>query len=213
MGALREEGGFTFSEVLVAATMTIVVLLALYSIFDMSVRVFSFGNDRVEAAENARIGLARMEREIMAAYPYDKANGQDHLLWSPGYPASGTIPPSDRISFGNDLDGDRRIECPPPPAPSSACETITYDVYRPGGSTTDALGRARSSAGVRQPVAGYVEDVDGDGEALTFEYLDRLGSPATSEGEVAMVRIELEIAVNGRAQTLATLVALRNRMR
>ena len=205
MGALREEGGFTFSEVLVAATMTIVVLLALYSIFDTSVRVFGFGNDRVEAAENARIGLAKMEREIRAAYPYDKANGQDHLLWRPGYPAAGAIPPSDRISFGNDLDGDRRIECPPPPAPSSACETITYDVYRPGGATTDALGRARSSAGVRQPVAGYVE-------ALTFEYLDRLGSPAASEAEVAMVRIELEVEVNGRAQRLATLVALRNRM-
>ena len=211
--AVREEGGFTLPEVLVAATMMIVVLFALYSIFDMSVRVFGFGNDRVEAAENARLGLERMEREIRAAYPYDKANGQDHLLWSPGYPATGAIPPSDRISFGNDLDGNRKIECPQPPAPSSACETITYDVYRPGGATTDALGRARSSTGIRQPVAGYVEDVDGDGEALTFEYLDRFGNPATGEAEVAMVRIELEIEVNGRAQTLATQVALRNRMR
>jgi hypothetical protein len=60
-------------------------------------------------------------------------------------------------------------------------------------------------------VAGYVED--GDGEALTFEYLDRFGTPATNEAEVAMVRIELEIGVNGRAQTLDTQVALRNRMR
>ena len=213
MGVLREEGGFTLPEVLVAATMMVMVLFALYSIFDMSIRVFDFGNDKVEAAENARVGLERMEREIRAAYPYDKANGQDHLLWSPGDPATGAIPPSDRISFGNDLDGDRRIECPPPPAPSSACETITYDVYRPGGAATDALGRARASAGVRQPVAGYVEDVDGDGEALTFEYLDRFGTPATNEAEVTMVRIELEIGVNGRAQTLATQVALRNRMR
>jgi hypothetical protein len=90
------------------------------------------------------------------------------------------------------------------------CETITYDVYRPSGSATDALGRVRSRSGIRQPVAGYVEDVDG--EALTFAYLDRLGGPAASEAEVALVRIELEIKVNGRAQTLSTLVALRNRM-
>jgi prepilin-type N-terminal cleavage/methylation domain-containing protein len=209
---LREESGFTLPEVLVATTLMVVVLFALYSIFDMSMRVFSFGSDKTEAVENARLGLERMEREIRAAYPYDKANGQDHLFWNPGYPATGAIPPSDRISFGNDLDGNRKIECPPPPAPFSACETITYDVYRPSGSATDALGRAKSSGGVRQPVAGYVEDVDGDGEALTFEYMDRFGDPATSESEVALVRIELEIRINDRAQTLATQVALRNRM-
>jgi prepilin-type N-terminal cleavage/methylation domain-containing protein len=208
---LREQGGFTLPEVLVAMTLMVVVLFALYAIFDMSLRVFAFGNDKVEAVENARLGLEKMEREIRAAYPYDRAAGQDHLFWSPGYPVTGAIPPSDRISFGNDLDGNRRIECPPPPAPSSACETITYDVYRSGG--TGALGRARSSSGVRQPVAGYVEDVDGDGEPLTFEYLDRFGYPAASEADVAMVRIELETRVNGRAQTLATHVALRNRMR
>lgn len=210
---MRDEGGFTLPEVLVAMTLMVVVLFALYAIFDMSIRVFGFGNDKVEAVENARLGLEKMEREIRAAYPYDKPAGQDHLFWSPGYPATGAIPPSDRVSFGNDLDGNRRIECPPPPAPSSACETITYDVYRSGGGTTDALGRARSSIGVRQPVAGYVEDVDGDGEPLTFEYLDRFGDPAASEADVAMVRIELETRVNGRTQTLATQVALRNRMR
>jgi type II secretory pathway component PulJ len=206
---LKKEGGFTLPEVLVTTTMMVVVLFALYSIFDMSIRVFSFGNDKVEATENARLGLERMEREIRAAYPYYKAGGQDHLFWSPGYPATGAIPPPDRISFGNDLDGNRKIECPPPPSP---CETITYDVYRPSGGATYALGRVRSSSGIRQPVAGYVEDVDGDGEALTFGYLDRFGDPATSEAEVALVRIELEIKVNGRAQSLATRVALRNRM-
>jgi prepilin-type N-terminal cleavage/methylation domain-containing protein len=209
---LREERGFTLPEMLVTIMVMIVVLFALYSIFDMSIRVFSFGNDKVEAVENARLGLEKMAREVRAAYPYDKVAGQGHMLWSPGYPATGAIPPSGRISFGNDLDGNRKIECPPPPSPSSACEIITYDVYRPGGSTTDALGRARSSGGVRQPVAGYVRDIDGDGEALTFDYLDRFGDPTTSEAEVAMVRIELEVGVNGRAQTLSTQVALRNRM-
>jgi hypothetical protein len=60
-------------------------------------------------------------------------------------------------------------------------------------------------------VVGYVGDVDGDGEALTFDYLDRFGNPATSEAEVAVVRVELEINVNDRTQTLTTQVALRNR--
>ncbi len=49
----------------------IVVLSALYSVFDMSLRVFSFGNDKVEAVESARVGMEKMEREIRAAYPVD----------------------------------------------------------------------------------------------------------------------------------------------
>jgi len=50
----------------------IVVLFALYSIFDMGIRVFSFGNDKIEATEQARLGMEKMTREIRAAYPVDK---------------------------------------------------------------------------------------------------------------------------------------------
>jgi prepilin-type N-terminal cleavage/methylation domain-containing protein len=123
---LREEGGFTLPEVLVAMTLMVVVFFALYAIFDMSIRVFSFGNDKVEAVENARLGLEKMEREIRAAYPYDKPAGRDYLLWSPGYPATGEIPPSDRISIGNDLDGNRKIECPPPRPLRARSSPTTY---------------------------------------------------------------------------------------
>ena len=45
----KEESGFTLPEVLVAMVMMLTVMFALYSIFDMSLRVFSFGNDKVEA--------------------------------------------------------------------------------------------------------------------------------------------------------------------
>jgi prepilin-type N-terminal cleavage/methylation domain-containing protein len=44
---LREEGGFTLSEMMVVTMMLTIVLFALYGIFDMSIRVFSFGNDKV----------------------------------------------------------------------------------------------------------------------------------------------------------------------
>src|SRR5215218_5451234 len=60
---LRDEGGFTLPELLVTMVMMIVVLFALYSIFDMSIRVFSFGNDKTEAVENARLGMEKMARE------------------------------------------------------------------------------------------------------------------------------------------------------
>ena len=48
---VREEGGFTLTEMMVTIVIMIVVLFALYSIFDMSIRVFSFGNDKIEAME------------------------------------------------------------------------------------------------------------------------------------------------------------------
>ncbi|HSK99337.1 MAG TPA: prepilin-type N-terminal cleavage/methylation domain-containing protein [Rubrobacteraceae bacterium] len=208
---LREERGFTLAEVMVAMTMMVVVLFALHAVFDATVRIFDLGGDRLEAVESARLGLEKMQREIRAAYPYDAASGYDHLLWTAGATTTGAIPPPDRITFGNDLNGSGKVDCPPSPAPASACEVITYGVYRPSGGSTYALGRARSRGGSLQAVVGNVADVDGDGEALSFEYLDAAGSPAASEPQVSAVRIELEIEVEGRGQTLATKVYLRNR--
>lgn len=93
---LRGQEGFTLAEVLVAMVMMLTVMFALYSIFDMSLRVFSFGNDKVEAVENARIGLERMEREIRAAYPQEDGE----LL---------TVYEDEAIAFGNDTNGDREV--------------------------------------------------------------------------------------------------------
>ena len=72
---LGREDGFTLPEALVAMVMTAAVLLALYAVFDASVRVFGAARGNAEAAQAARLGLARMEREIRAAYPRDRAGG------------------------------------------------------------------------------------------------------------------------------------------
>jgi len=63
------------------------------------------------------------------------------------------------------------------------------------------------------------KDVDGDGRALTFEYLDTNGDPLVGgdEVDIALVRIELEISIKKTGggepadQTFTTAVALRNR--
>lgn len=192
---LRDESGFTLVEVLVAMMMMILVMFALYSIFDMSLRVFSFGNDKTEATQNARLGLERMEREIRAAYPYNKPGGQDHLFWDPAYPATAAIPPPDRITFGNDLNGNRVVD---------PGEVITY---RQGADPTTLI---RQKGGGSEPVVEYVD-------GLTFEYLDRQGVQVTSEENVYMVRIRLDVGVDRglggpTTQTLNTDVALRNRV-
>ena len=53
----KEAKGFTLVEVLVAATMMFAMLFALYAIFDVSVRAFGYGGDRLEAIGNARLAL------------------------------------------------------------------------------------------------------------------------------------------------------------
>jgi type II secretory pathway component PulJ len=86
----KEAKGFTLVEVLVAATMMFGVLFALYAIFDVSVRAFGYGGDRLETLGNARLALGRMEREIRAAYPYDLTSNppKRYLFLNPTDPRS-----------------------------------------------------------------------------------------------------------------------------
>lgn len=188
---IREEGGFTLVEVMVTMLLMLVVMFALYSIFDMSLRVFGFGNDKTEATENARLGLERMEREIRAAYPYNKvASPADEKLFAT-WTAS-------QITFGNDLNGSRAVD---------SNETITY---RRGADPTTLI---RESNAASEPVVEYVD-------GLTFEYLNRSGatvpSGAANEKNIYVVRISLTTKVDRSladptTQTLSTDVALRNR--
>ena len=189
---LREEGGFTLPEMLVTMMIMIMVLFALYNVFDMSIRVFSFGNDKVEAVENARLGLEKMERELRDAYPYNKAGGNTTLF--PSFT-------SNSITFGNDTNGDRRI--------TASDEEITY---RLSGNAPHSLLRANPSGDPSpDPVVEFVK-----ANGLTFQYLDRNGNAATTESQITRVRVKLEVEIDRgsfgkRTQTLTTDVALRNR--
>lgn len=132
----REEGGFTLVEVLVTMMMMILVMFALYSIFDMSIRVFSFGNDKVEATENARIGLSKMEREIRAAYPFDRTTTPPKLLDA----STG----ANQIAFFLDLNGNHVAD---------ADEKIVYQL------SSGTLTRTKGS-GLPQPAVEYVSGLE-----------------------------------------------------
>ena len=187
----------------------IIVMFALYSIFDMSIRVFSFGNDKVEATENARIGLAKMEREIRAAYPYDKVAGSEDgekLL---------AIRESDEIKFGNDFlnGGNRKIDvCSVSGTP---CEEIRYEVYQTAEGSY-ALGRVNSDSDTLQPVIGFVDYKNSTDTGVGFSYLKWDGATdsfvsASTENEIELVCIAIRVKVDETIQTLSTDVDLRNR--
>ena len=193
---LAEEDGFTLPEALVVLVMTAGVLFALYALFDAGVRVFGAGRNRAEAVQAARLGLARMEREICAAYPQARTDGDTRVLTDLG---------EDRLAFGNDLNGNRRT-VDPPTGLAEAGEGISY--------TLDPNGAPLRNGRLLVESAG---DVDGDGRALTFEYLGAYGNPAGDEGDVSLVRVELEVSVDGKTgrepveRVIRTGVALRNR--
>ncbi len=218
MRVLTQEGGFTLSEVLVTMMVMLLVMFALYNIFDMSIRVFMFGNDKIEAVENARLGLERMEREIRAAHPYIKVDDlttNDHLFFSTSSPGTGAMPSSSQITFGNDLDspGNGRIDCP---NSAGRCEYITYKLASTADSAracSDATApctlrrvNTNNSANSGDPVADFVQP-----GGLTFTYFASDGTPPKSEAEITRVLVRLQIDVDGRNQSLTTNINLRNR--
>lgn len=208
-----DESGFTLPETLVTIMIMIVVLFALYSIFDMSIRVFTYGNAKTEAVENARLGIEKMEREIRAAYPVDRAVDTSRYLF---FSANGTtssppkaMPTATQITFGNDLDGDGKVTCP---NTANKCEYITY---RQDGDTLVRV-NAADSAGTGDPVVEFIAP-----NGLTFTYLKSDGSALTtselgSPGNmklIAAVRMRLDVTTGGTqpgTQTLTTEVELRN---
>jgi prepilin-type N-terminal cleavage/methylation domain-containing protein len=234
---LVDESGFTLTEVLVTMMMMLIVLFALYSLFDMTLRIYSIGNDKTEAVENARLGLGKMKREIQAAYPYDvtddstnsantAAIANDYLFWDPANSAAAAMPSATSITFGNDLNGNYKIR------DDTASEQITYyarSTANPANPCDTAAAAPCTlyrtvGSGNAQSVVEYLR-FDDRGTASTsddipgvkFEYLDASGNATTDQAAIRTVRISIAVAVDRGieeqpvTQVLTTDLALRNR--
>ena len=202
-GRLSDESGFSLAEMMMTVMVMIVVLFALYNVFDMSLRVFSFGNNKVEAVENARLGLERIERELRGAYPYDKGNATSNtqLFDSVSSPTT--------LTFANDLSPEDRVI-------NAATEKITYTLTGTtlrrsvGGGTAEAV--IESVRLADDPATPVVE-------GSRMEYLKKSGANLVAtnvESEVEVVRITVDVEVDpgvrdAATQTLTTDVDLRNR--
>ena len=197
---MKEERGFSLPEMMVTIVIMMIVFFALYSVFDMSVRIFMFGSNKVEAVESARLGLERMEREIRAAYPV----GTDgHLFFSANLTTSN---PPQAMPAANQI---------------TPCEYITYKLtddlagsIAPCNVSPCDLRRVNTanSTGPGDPVVDNAVFPGG----LDFTYLKSDGTTAITEGEIARVRVSLEIMVDPGTQTaarqrLTTEIDLRNR--
>jgi prepilin-type N-terminal cleavage/methylation domain-containing protein len=221
---LKDERGFTLTEILVTTIIMVIVLSALSSIFDMSIKVFTFGNNKVEAVESARVGVEKMEREIRQAYRFNHnaSPPQDYLFFSPASPTTAlTLPAPDadgrvvvnELTFGNDLPGvpgagNGIIQC------GSPCEYITYKLTNSAGTAACTAAPCTLWRVGPPNAAPVVENVALNG--LSFTLLKSDGTTPADESQIGMVLIKLDVVVDrgidadGR-QELTTVVDLRNR--
>jgi competence protein ComGC len=215
---VKDERGFTLSEMLITTMIMIVAFFAIFSIFDMSLKVFSFANNKVEAVASARVGMEKMEREIRQAYRYNHSASpsQDHLFFTTASPTIAlTVPPTTRqdLTFGNELGaGNGQIMCGTP------CEYITYKLTDTAGNSPCNVApctlrrvNTSNSALTGDPV---VENVAANG--LSFTFLTSNGGTPANESQIGMVLVKLTVTVNrgignSGTQTLTTAIDLRNR--
>ena len=203
---LRDERGFTLAEVAVTTTIMVIVLIALHSMFEMSLKVYSYGNNKVEAMETSRVALEKMEREIRQASAYNMPSDM-HLF---------DQHTANVIRFGNDLNGSGAIECP---NSSGQCEKIGYQL------NNGTLGRDSTSTGATNTL-GNLRPVAENVQSLTFTYYNKSGAVVAPGGTEATdpaaatyidrVQVSLVVSVDqgiGKpgTQTLTSVVDLRNR--
>ncbi len=60
----RREGGFTLAEVLIASTVSMIVLVGLYLLYDVNQATLIRGEQQTDLQQNARIGMDRIVREL-----------------------------------------------------------------------------------------------------------------------------------------------------
>jgi hypothetical protein len=165
--------------------MMLTVMFALYSIFDMSLRVFSYGNNKTEAVENARLGLEKMEREIRAAQNDDLVLDE----WT-----------KDTISFKH-----KGTEGP---------KQITYSVYpRKDDYALGRKISDDNNEAVVEYVDYQGTDDPGLNFEYLNKNMGNVNAISGSESQIAIVRMTLEVkppGENSGSQTLTTSVHLRN---
>lgn len=187
----RREGGFTLAEVLIASTVSMIVLIGLYLLYDVNQATLIRGEQQTDLQQNARIGMDRIVRELRLV-------GSD---------------PSGTLSGGPTIPGATTNCAGAPPAPPQAIEIAeatcvrfyadvdsvalaTERVEYSYNAATQRLRRqvwtAAGTAGA-QPLAERVT-------ALTIAYYDAAGNlfptpvPAGSLGSIRRISVIITTA-------------------
>ncbi len=146
---LQDPTGFTILEVLVAMSMFLIVLYAVYTVYDVGEANYQKSSRRWDVQSQARVALERMGREIRMAGYASPTKVTDPVV----------IATNDTISIHADVDG-------------TGATYITYSRRDCSGNIGNALYR-RVSTSVFCGGDAFIDDVT----SLTFTYYEMSNVP------------------------------------
>jgi len=174
--------GFTLIELMIAMVVGLVLLAAVYSVFNLQNKELNKQEQIAVMQDSARMAMDMMSRDIMmAGYGPSTMARCTGTTTATNTPCLGiTAANANSISFTMDgvngtADGDY----------NDANENITYDLYTSSG--VPVLGRKSTTSASKQPA---VENVS----ALAFTYLPATGTtPTTNLADIRRVQISITI--------------------
>ncbi len=189
--ALRSQGGYTMTEMLVTAAVIGIVMAGLFSLIQTGSQMWIVGGNRSEAQQSARLVLHRMAEEVRTA-------GWDPTKAS-AFPAIQALtPPQTGFIISNDWSGDGAIQNNVIIAVNGVNhgEQVTYDVV------SNALRRQESRID-----ASAVTITDAI-NSITFTYRDADGnvvaSPHLTANALNIRMVEISVTANPDHQASQT---------
>jgi len=179
-GSLSRAYGFTLVEVLIAMTISLVVITALYSAFTLQYKHINVQEQVAEMQQSARTAMDRMIKDIrMAGYNPTQA------LTSP---AIGIInAAADSIQFTLDVTNAAGAGIPEGDT-LDMNENITFGIYSAGD--IQRLGRKGTAGGNYQSMAEHVQ-------SILFTYYDSTGNilaaPVSTPSQIRRIKVTLTV--------------------
>jgi len=162
---VRSEGGFTVPELMVAMTLSAMIMAGIFLAHKAGQDAYLFGSARIEVQQNARVAVNRMIEEIRRAGfdPTVSGNFGIQQATATTFSFRGDFGDSNEVGKGDGV--------------VQATETIIYSL---SGTTL----RRDAGAGAQPLVEGV--------QALTFSYLDKDGNATAHLGLIRTVVMTVE---------------------
>lgn len=179
-GRLFRGSGFTLVEVLIAMSISLVVITALYSAFTLQYKHINVQEQVAEMQQSARTAMDRLIRDIrMAGYNPTRA------LTSPAIGIFNAA--ADSIQFTLDVTNAAGTGIPDGNT-QDMNENVTFGIYTAGD--IQRLGRKATAGGNYQTMAEHVQ-------SILFTYYDRngniLAAPVSTPSEIRRIKVTLTL--------------------
>jgi prepilin-type N-terminal cleavage/methylation domain-containing protein len=163
----KNQKGFTLLEAIIASSIFLIVLFAIYVTFESSRKTYTWGSNKVEVQQTARVAMGNMANEIRTA-GYDPSNV---ITLLPTQAIEVATP--NTLTFVADVDGD------------NITDRVTYRLQG-----TQVMRDSSSWIGAVFPVPVSEQLADGI-TALTFAYFDGNDAPGPAPANIRRITIGL----------------------